>query len=389
MKSPAGTDSIYRRLCQPKLQVLSLGIIWVAFQMFFLWKNGIVTSLEAVKYIDQAHVFLATGRYSSGNFLFYSVEIMLIAGCLKFHISYLFIVALQIGINGLSVLCFYGLTKRLSRNALLPLASTLYFLLFAYYHLFNTYLFTESLFFSFSVIYTWFLFTREKFTINNTMGTLAFLALLYLTRPTGIFFIPATGLFVWIKLYKKKRTRLFTGSLLVAVTACYFLFNYSIGSGGEFNFLSPYLNETIICGVSTVSAAHHFAVPVNQNSIEGILYVVTHHFSLFLQLAVRRLFAFFGIYRPYYSAFHNGIATSYFWLMYLIIVGGCRSLFKNRTAEVVFLLCNIAQMAVTVMLSCDEWGNRFILAVMPFFILLSVLAVSNYLPPSNAATSKE
>ena len=346
-----------------------------------------VTSLEAVKYIDQANVFLATGRYSSDNFLFYSVQIMLIACCLKFHISYFFIVVLQILINGVSVACFFSLTKRLSNNTMLPFASTLYFLLFAYYHLFNTYLFTESLFFSFSVIYTWFLFTREKFTLKNSLLILLFLALLYLTRPTGIFFIPATFLFVWLKHYAKSAVRLFVWSLPVAMVAFYFLFNYSIGSGGEFNFLSPYLNETIICGVSTISSAHRFTVPGNQNSIDGLLYIVTHHFPLFLRLGMQRLVAFFGIYRPYYSAFHNVIATSYFYVMYLIILAGCRSLFKSNKAEAWFLLCNIGQMAVTVMLSCDEWSNRFILAVMPFFLTLSVISINRYLPKSNATES--
>src|ERR1035441_5799430 len=145
MKLPAGQNSFSFGFYQAKYQKISLLIIWVFLQCFFLWKNGIVTSLEAVKYIDQASVFLATGKYSSGNFLFYSVQILLIALCLKLKISYLFLVIFQMLANGISIVCFYKLVMKFSQNNLFTFVATLYFLLFAYYHLFNTYLFTESL----------------------------------------------------------------------------------------------------------------------------------------------------------------------------------------------------------------------------------------------------
>jgi hypothetical protein len=42
-------------------------------------------------------------------------------------------------------------------------------------------------------------------------------------------------------------------------------------------------------------------------------------------------------------------------------------------------------MAATVMLSCDEWSNRFILAVMPFILLLGVISLTNYKKKFHAA----
>jgi hypothetical protein len=379
MKLPAGENSFSLGFYQAKYQKIFLLIIWVSLQCFLIWKNGIVTSLEAVKYIDQAKLFLSKGKYSSGNFLFYSVQIQLIALCMKFSISYLWLVIFQILINGISMVCFYKLVKLLSKNKIISFLATGYLIGFIYYQEFNTFLFTESLFFSFSVIYTYFLFTREKITIRNFILILLFLSFLYVTRPTGIFFIPATFLFITIKFHSKFAFKIIAASIGLAFIFFYFLFNFSLSSGGEFDFLIPYLKEEIICGVQTISQAHKLSLPVEKNSLAGLVYIIINHFHLFFRLAIQRLLAFFGVYRPYYSTFHNLIASSYFYLMYLIIIGGLKYLFRNNKAEVWFLICNIGLVAIAVMLSCDEWGNRFILSVLPFILLLSVISISNFM----------
>jgi hypothetical protein len=379
MKLPAGQNSFSFGFYQTKYQKTSLLIIWVFLQCFFLWKNGIVTSLEAVKYIDQAKLFLSAGKYSSGNFLFYSVQILLIAFCLKFNISYLWLVIFQIVMNGISMACFYSLVSQLSKNRILPFIATVYLLGFFYYQEFNTFLFTESLFCSFSIIYTYFLFSREKITIRNFIVIMLFLSLLYLTRPTGIFFIPATFVFITIKFHSKFAFKVIAASIGLAFIFFYFLFNFSLSSGGEFDFLLPYLKEEIICGVQTISHAHNLNIPVEKNSLAGLGYLIINHFHLFFRLAIQRLIAFFGVYRPYYSTFHNIIASSYFWLMYLVIIGGLKYLVKINKAEVWYFICNIGLLAIAVMLSCDEWGNRFILSVLPFILLLSVISVSNFM----------
>jgi hypothetical protein len=155
------------------------------------------------------------------------------------------------------------------------------------------------------------------------------------------------------------------------------LFNYSIGSGGEFDFLLPYQKEMIICGVPTIPYSHNISIPVEKNSFQGLLYLIIHHFDLFFTLSVKRLSAFFGISRTYYSLFHNVFVSVYFYSIYLIILFGIRNLFKKNKAEVWFCITNIALMAITVMVSCDEWHSRFILSLLPFLLLLAVISVSN------------
>jgi hypothetical protein len=367
--------------------LIILGLIWLFIQCFFLWQNGIVTNQEAVKYINEANHFLKTGTFTTGNFLFYSTQILLIAFCIKLKINFLFIVILQILINGISIICFYKIVKNISPNKWIDWLSTFYFLIFYYYHLFNTYLFTESLFFSFSVIYTFFLFSLKKITPKKGIAIFLFLILLYVTRPTGIFFIPATYLFLIIKFYPKHAFKIIAVSSIFALAGLFFLFNFSLGSGGEFDFLLPYLDERIICGVSTISNAHHISIPVEKNSIQGLFYIITHHFDLFFSLSIKRLAAFFGVSRTYYSLFHNIFVSVYFYIIYLIIVIGIRNLFKINKAEVWFLITNIAFMAITVALSCDEWNNRFLFSVLPCFLLLAVISINNSKNKINAGKS--
>lgn len=369
MPLPFGIPDVYLKIF--------LGVFWLGMQVVFFYGNGIVTDLEATKYIYEAQQFLQTGHYSSGKFLFYSVQIFLIAACLKWHLSFLFIVIFQMVMNGLSAICFFKLAKKFT-NLTYAYGATFFFLVFFYYHLFNTFLFTESLFFSFSIIYSWALFSTKKFTVVRALMLCAFVVLLYFTRPVGLFFIAATIVYLLIRFYSKKLLLISMAAIAAAVAILFYLTNYSLASGGEFDFLLPYQNEMIICGVSSISDAHSIKVPVEKNSIQGLWYVITHYPDLFFRLASHRLIAFFGIYRPYYSWFHNLFACGYFLIMYAAIIAGARRLFEKYKPEVWFMLVMILLTAATVMLSCDEWSNRFIFAVMPFLLLLATHSLHQF-----------
>ena len=370
-------------LLNKKNQFLLLAVIWLCMQIFFFYQNGIVTDLEATKYIYEAHHFIDTGKYSTNNYLFYSIQILLIAFCLKLHIGFWFVVLVQIIFNGISVIYFYKIVEKISNNKWLPFFSTLYFLLLFYYQLFNTFLFTESLFFSFSIIYTYVLFSINRFKLKSILLIFFFIGLLYFTRPTGIFFIPATYFYLIIRFFPGKAFLVIALSSIAGIFGLFFLLNYSLGSGGELDFLLPYTHEMIICGVSTLPQPHQFFIPVEKNSIQGLAYIITHNFGLFARLAFQRLITFLGVYRSFYSLFHNVIIVSYFFIIYATIIFYFKNAFKTYKAESIFLIINILLMAITVMLSCDEWGNRFILSVLPSLLFLATICFPNVLNKKN------
>ncbi len=322
---------------------------WIALQFYFFFRFGIETNLEAAKYIEQANLLLQTGYYSSGNFLFYSTEILLIALSKKLHAGYWMVVAVQLLFNAISIYCFYRLVIHLKNNKRLAFIFTVIFLSMIYYHLYNVYLFTESLYFSFSLIYTCFLFRIKNLSLKNIAIIVLALIILYFTRPVGLFFFPATIVFIILKFFRKNTLPLFLFIGAIAAITLYFLINYSLNSGGELDFLLPYLKEHIICGVPTLAQAHTIQIPVEKDSIEGFWFIISNYWDLFIRLSLKRLFAFFGIVRSYYSLAHNLFIATYFYTLYVLILFGIRKLFRDFLPEAIFLVLGIVFTSVTVM----------------------------------------
>lgn len=240
-----------------------------------------------------------------------------------------------------------------------------------YYQSYNVHLFTESVFFSFSILFSFYLFSVKKLTVTFTAFLLAALAFLSFTRPTGILFIPATIFFLIFRFGRRKALFIFCTTTVVGLIAFYFLLNAALGSGGEFDFLLPYIEEHIICGVPTVQQPNNLRLPVNKNSVEGLWHVMTNNSSLFLRLAKERFLAFWGVQRQFFSVGHNLFVALYFYPLYLFILLGLRRLLRNRLPQTVFIITYIFLVMLTVLLSCDEWHNRFIYSIFPFLLLMA------------------
>ena len=361
---------ILQRLSVQK-QVIVLVSCWSILQCFLFYNFGIVTRFESGKYIAQANALLQTGHYTSGNFLFYSIEILLIAFSYITHTFPWLVVAIQLLVNAVSVFYFYKLCFDITKNYLQTFFVTLFFICFFYYQLYNVHLFTESLYFSFGIIYTYLLFSVKKISAKNIILLLVGISFLYFTRPTGVFFIPSTLVYLTLKFYRNKAWLILSIFFLLGVISLYFLLNFALNSGGEFDFLLPYLDERIICGVPTTQGQHSIYIPVEKNSVQGLFYIITHYPSLFFGLAGKRLLAFFGVVRSYFSFSHNIFIAIYFYSTYILGIFGLRKMISAFAPQTFYFLANICFLMITVMLSCDEWHNRFILGLFPFFLLLA------------------
>ncbi len=357
---------------------------WMALQVLIFIQSGIVTDFEAKKYIYEADNLLSDGRYSSGNFLFYSTQILLIT-LAKITGSYPWLpVMVQLALNAFSILLFFRLAQKFTGSMVRSVLVTLVFLAMYYYHLYNTYLFTESIYFSLGIIYSYFLFCMKKPGWRNMVVLFLMVSLIYFTRPTGVFFIPATIVFIILKFYRKNAVVLLSAMALAGIVLLYFLLNFALASGGEFDFLLPYLDERVICGVPTIAIQHQITIPGEKNSVEGLWYVITNYPGLFFKLAMKRFLAFWGMTRSFYSVPHNIFIAVYFYTLYALILYKIKRLLKYLPAETGYFLTVIFFVMVTVMLSCDEWHNRFILPLLPFFLLMAASLV----PKQNSPHAK-
>ena len=343
---------------------------WIIMQAILLWKNGIGITGEAEKYIYQARHLLANGELTSKNFYFYSVNITLIALGLKWNFGYYPIVIIQLLLNLTATLIFFRFC--ISRfNLTTGLIATILLIVFYPFQQFNTFLQTESIFYSLLIIFTCYLLSARQFGTPKLMVLIFVLLLLIFTRPTGILLLISAFCFSYFKFVRHFRMLKQLLSLVLVALIFFTGLNSIMRSGGELNFLLPYIEEHIICGVPTSSGTHELLKP-GDNSFGAVLSYISTHFSQFLSLGLRRSIAFFGIGREYFSTMHNIVICSCFYLLYIFSVLSIRRWWKQDSNAVVYLFTTVVVTWVTAVLTCDDWHNRFILSVYPVFIVLSL-----------------
>ena len=365
---------LIKRISLPK-QYLILVIVWAIVQGWLLWKNGIVTHLEATKYINEANHFLQTGDFSAPNFYLYSSQIILIAAAITIKTGFISIVILQWMLNLLATFMFYKMALIfLKKEWLVFLATTLFIINIPYQH-YNSYLYTESIFYSLTIIFSSYLLRIKKLNPHNILVIILMLLLLSVTRPTGILFFPATAIYLFFRFFY--RVKFIYKILISAGTLIVFLviLDQLLQTGGNFNFMLPFEKENIICGVNTTSEVSIKTIK-ESNSLKGIVYYVANNGDQFFRLARLKTIAFFGFTRDYYSSSHNWFLILFFYPFYLLSIIGIWKKIKQKDKRLLFMLSVITLYWITTLLTCDDWHNRFILTVFPFFFLTGLAAFS-------------
>lgn len=348
---------------------LILLVIWLVVQSFLLLTNGIKTDGEAIRVIGEANKLINSGHLSAPNFAMYFLEISLIYLKLKIGFGYEIIVLIHLFVNAFALYHFYHFLLNLYSSTWLALLGGILLLACYPYQVYNSFLYTESLFFSLSIIYSCYFLNIERFNTKNICTVLFLLLLLCITRPTGIFFAGASIVYLFFKLSDKMKAinRVFLFTALSAIAL--FVLNMLMGTGGGIDILLPFKDERIICEVPTLSYEVNIKTSSNSNSIFGLLYYIAHNFDQFTRLAWLKTLAFFGLYRPYYSFTHNLFIGSFFYPLYLFIVIAFFRFKKAIPISFIYFLTLIIITWLSVVFSCDEWHNRFFLTLTPFLII--------------------
>ena len=131
-----------------------LFVCWFSVQAYLFYVNGINISGESINRIVEAKRLMnGNGLRGYSSYMYFS-ETFLIFISLKLKLGYAFAVAMQLLINLYALNCFYKYLHFLYENLIMALAGGCLLLLCVYYQFYNTYLYTESLFFSLSIIYS-------------------------------------------------------------------------------------------------------------------------------------------------------------------------------------------------------------------------------------------
>jgi hypothetical protein len=351
-------------------------LLWFIVQGFLLWHYGVVTYLEADKYISQAEYFIQHGTLSTNNYWLYSTEVFLIVAAIKLHLGFTVIAIVQLLLNLFSTWMFYKLALSFLKRELLAFIVTIIFIINIPYQVYNSFLFTESIFYSLTVIYSSYLLRLQKLTIKSVITLLFLLLLMIITRPTGILFFGATALYIPFMFFNN--ISLWYKLLIIGFTVTVFIgtLNIIMNAGGSLDFMLPFKKENIICGVNTNNNVEINTIEKG-NSIEGIVYYIANNKDQFFKLAKLKTISFFGLIRNYYSAFHNAYLVIFFYPLYLLSFIGLWKMLKRKNRKIIYLLTIILLYWITTLLTCDDWHNRFVLTVSPFIFLIAFAAFTS------------
>jgi len=354
----------------PYLPFVVLASIWGTMQALLFYRFGLVTDFEAEKYIYEANYFLEHGTVSTPNYWLYSVQIFLIATALKLKTGLLSVAFVQLLFNAWATYSLYRFITGISNR---QTAFIITLLLIVNYPLqtFNTSLQTESLFYSLTILFSCFLLRLKTLTAGRLIRVILFLLLISFTRPTGFLLVPCSFLYLFFRFFRPFST-LVKSIITIVVTVCFLFFlNAALGSGGGLDFMLPFRDERIICGVPTLPGFIDIKTSDNPNSVFGLLYYLTHNTGQFLRLAFLRSKAFFGLTRSYYSLWHNFYLCVYFFPLYILVIVSWRRWIKKNKFLLLYCSSVIAVNWLTVILTCDDWHNRFFLSITPYIYILA------------------
>lgn len=351
---------------------LILFLAWLSINGFILAHRGIYLQGESIKYIRQAHLLLQTGRVESPSMWLYIIPTILIACCIKTGLSFAYVVLIQLLLNLIATGFFYRTVARLLSDERTAFIGTLVMVLNYFYQEFNAFLYTESIYYSLTLILSCYLIRIQTLTIKRSLGVLLLLILVSFTRPSGLLFLPPAFLYLFLVFFKEMATAKKIALLAGIGIAFLFFLNLALGSGGQLDFMLPFRDERIICDVPTLPAFLPIRTTANGNSVYGLLYYILHNPVQFIRMAGLRSMAFFGLYRSYYSTIHNAWLIGYFYCIHLAALAAIPWWIKHRASACWYFLSAIGLTWLTVMLTCDDWHNRFYLTISPFLIMLAL-----------------
>ncbi len=361
-------------ILQTKRLKLILLAGWIIVQAICLLKTGIVEKGESLKYINEALLFANGGQFSQPKYLFYSVYIAIRLFFEEAGLGATGVYIFQLLLNLVSIFFFYKLSIRYFNSERSAKIAALLLIVCLPWQLWTTHLYTESVFINLVIIFTYFLLKPDK-KAGGYFLTGFFLMLLIFTRPTGMLFIPLVLIWYRIKWIRGKKWITLLSASLVSLGAFALILNYAMKGEGEFEFLKPFIEEHIICGVPLASNST-LDLPADGNSIQGLFYYVSHNSLHFLKLSFQKLGAFFGLTRSYYSPLHNLAIRLFFYPVYAMALVGLVFARKNKNDMAIFLISGIGLFAFSVTLTCDDWLNRFIMPVLPYIMLLATAGIT-------------
>ena len=362
--------------------ILLVACMWLISTLIYLWIHGVVTELEAAKYIGEAHQYINTGSFSAPRFYFYCATIFIMVFAIKINIGMWGAFAIQALLNLFAYLIFYKALHKIFQSVFTPILITFYLLAFSPYQSWVVFLYTESVFFSSILILISVLILYKPVNLKNILVIFLALFFTFVSRPLGILFVFGVYLYFFYTAPTRWKIAIACSSVLLVVVS-YFLINIAFASVHDWTITQGFEEESIICDMPSSPPYQKLDLDRTGSPVYQLWYYLFHNFSHFLQFAGIKLQYFFLMTRNYYSNLHNYFLLLNVIPVYLLAV---YSLFTRRKyfgrEIIVFITSTILIYALAIVFQCDDYHNRFVLSIYPLFVLLAARTAEHFILPA-------
>ncbi len=364
---PITTKQVYTFLLSQKGILV---IIWACVQLLVIEHYGVVTSSDSPMYIEDA-TNLLNGEFPFGRSTWYASYSLFLASIFLLKGNILTVVIIQVLLSGVAACFLYRVAFNIFKDTIAAFITVLLYLLWIKIHQWNAYIYTESLFTSFSIIS----FSCMSLSRNKWQYSLVALLVIFtfFIRPAGLSFLCGVIGYLCVILIEKKylSTISIIGIAMLLGALALFLLNYIL-SEYIYYFIKSYSHAEIIYPSIPliIEAPSTIVTPSPTHSPLGqlVLFIVSNPIY-FLKLSILKLLLFLSNIKPYFSILHNSLTVLVLFPCYAFAIYG----FKKMTAvkEKIFILCFVASQAITVSLTSENWDGRFLIPILPFIFIYS------------------
>src|SRR5206468_3789884 len=139
----------------------------------------------------------------------------------------------------------------------------------------------------------------------------------------------------------------------------------------------PLIENNVICDVPENISAWHTNLSVPGNNLESIWVYIRQNPSQFLLLAGLKFISYWGMTRSYYAQSHNMALMFFFYPIYFFAIIGIWKLFEVNKYFAVYVISIFTVFTLCVMVTCDDWNNRFNMPIIPFVILAASFGIKH------------
>ncbi|UEG49013.1 hypothetical protein LK994_10230 [Ferruginibacter lapsinanis] len=350
-------------------------MLWLVFQAIWIAVFGFDFQGESDKYITEARLFIINHGFTQQRYIFYSTTILIIVCSNLIKMGVYGAVAIIMLINLCSYLYFFKAIKSFYVEKY-PAYLLLIFLLFFWpYQRWSITLYTEGIFYSLVLVLFALLIRYRDLSARFLLALSAVMTLLVLTRPMGVLFIVPVLMFIYFHLVGRQKV-IFLIGLIVGLVLINQVAQVVFTTTRDWSMVQALQSDIIIADKEVIPVNKNIVITQNPNQLYQLVFYITHNFSHFIMLALKRLQAFFFLVRSYYSTAHNVFLLAPVALVYLLIISRVNKIKKAiNKSLLVFVVLSVVFFAVAVALQFDDYHNRFFLTLMPCITVLASAAV--------------